>query len=197
MGVSLRDSLPERERERKQREEKWANRSLTLTVLSTEFSWWPLMKYGSCRGGAHTDRPTDGWEDTHTHTPEDSYTKTMMDMSSIEKQSWMAEHCPDSLNTLHSVHFPFAFYSEFFFWSGIDKKNNKKKPTFPSNWMCELCSNKWQQIVYLMQMNGNENPFSTCFSESIMQLPFWYKHKSPLALSMNIFSIFTAMLKTQ
>lgn len=182
----------QREREREQREEKWANRSLTLTVLSTEFSWWPLMKYGSCRGGAHTDRPTDGWEDahslshTHTHTRRQLYQnydghvkqwEAVLNGRTLSRFSEYIAQCALSLCFLQWI--------LFLVWDWQKKQKN----TIPSNWMCELC--KWQQKVYLMQMSGNENPFSTCFSESITQLPFWYKPKSPFC-----FYVFTPFLWT-
>lgn len=49
--------------------ERRASRSETLLTAEewVRLGWWPLMKYGSRRGGAHADRPTDGWENTYAH----------------------------------------------------------------------------------------------------------------------------------
>lgn len=49
--------------------ERRESRSETLLTAEewVRLGWWPLMKYGSRRGGAHADRPTDGWENTYAH----------------------------------------------------------------------------------------------------------------------------------
>lgn len=76
----------------------------------TELSWWPLMKYSSCRGGAHTVRLsralTDGGDDTHSRRQQRfKPTQTVTGMPS-PAECWMAEHCQDSLKTLGAFSFP-------------------------------------------------------------------------------------------
>ncbi len=69
-----------------------------------------------------------------------------------------------------------------------------KKSLSLLNCICELSSYKWQLIVYLMQMSEGENLFSTCFSKSIMQLPFWRQHKRLFCF--HIFTFFEELILT-